>query len=132
MKRAIPTVITSPTTKAHRAARPIFSVSSASRETSPRTSRANAFSSRSSASIPAASSTVTNISERATDTATAKSLSGTLDPLSTVRLTVSGEPTERRTASVRPRLSMAIWAKLATCPSPCDWGSSGRAPRSPL
>ena len=43
------------------------------RETGPRTRRPKMFSSRSSASAPAASSTVTNISENATAIAAAKS-----------------------------------------------------------
>ena len=63
-----------------RAARPAFSSSRPVRETSPRTSRGNAFSSRSSASVPAASSTVMNISETATASATANALSDVEPP----------------------------------------------------
>ena len=55
--------ITAASAQAQSPARPIFSASSPVRETSPRTSRPNACSSRSSASMPAASSTVTNMSE---------------------------------------------------------------------
>ena len=56
------------------------------RDTSPRTSRANAFSSRSSASVPAASSSVTNISDTVTATATANESSGVLPPFTTCSL----------------------------------------------
>ena len=48
-----------------------FSASRAVRETSPRTSRAYVFSSRSSASMPAASRRATNMSETVTAMATA-------------------------------------------------------------
>ena len=70
--------ITAASAHAHRPARPIFSASSPLRDTSPRTSRPNAFSSRSSASIPAASSSVTNISEITTATSTPKTSSDAL------------------------------------------------------
>ena len=57
------------------AASPAFSASRPVFETSPRTSRENAFSSRSRASVPAASSSVMNMSETATASATANDVS---------------------------------------------------------
>ena len=57
------------------AASPAFSSSRPVRDTRPRTSREKAFSSRSSASVPAASSSVMNMSETATASATANELS---------------------------------------------------------
>ena len=74
------------TTTEQTAARPAFSTSRPVRDTSPRTSRENAFSSRSSASVPAASSSVMNISETATASATAKELSDVVPPSSAVGL----------------------------------------------
>ena len=67
--RPRPASINSDTATEHTAARPAFSTSSAVRDTRPRTSREKAFSSRSSASVPAASSSVMNISETATASA---------------------------------------------------------------
>ena len=52
------------------------------RDTSPRTSRGKAFSSRSSASVPAASSSVMNISETAAAIATANESSEVVLPVS--------------------------------------------------
>ncbi len=74
------------------AASTTFSATSVVRETSPRTRRPNACSSRSSASIPAASSTVTNMSEIVTATAIANRSSGVEAPFRTVRLTFTGSP----------------------------------------
>ena len=53
------------------------------RSTRPRTSRGNAFSSRSSASVPAASSSATNMSETVTAIAIAKESNGVWPPRST-------------------------------------------------
>ena len=114
-KIPMPQSMTRVTTKAHAAASATFSPSSPRRETSPRTSRPNACSSRSSASMPEASRTVTNMSDTVTETATAKASSGVRWPAITVRLTASGWPTAASTLSDRPRLSMAICAKSMTC-----------------
>ena len=70
-ERAQPATISAASANAHSAASTTFSASSSRRVTRPRTSRPNACSSRSSASIPAASRTVTNMSETVTATATA-------------------------------------------------------------
>ena len=67
----IPASIAKPTTTAHTVASSAFSPSSASAETRPRRSRSKVFSSRSSASIPEASSRQTNIIETVTAIATA-------------------------------------------------------------
>ena len=74
-----------------------------------------AFSSRSSASIPAANSTQTNIIEIVTATATANESSGCFLPAPiVVVLTFSGEEMYDSAALDRSRLSMASPAKWMT------------------
>ena len=119
-----------PTTNAHAALSATFSPSSAVRDTSPRTSRPKAWSSRSRASSPAASRTVTNISEMVTDTAMAKALSDVRRPDRTVRRRAIGWPTESSTAPDRPRLSIATPAKSATRRTPRASGEPGGSRRS--
>ena len=102
------------------------------RDTSPRTSRANAFSSRSSASVPAASSRVTNISDTATASATANELSEVVPPLITCERTRIGSPTTDSTSSENDRLSRASLEKSITLhlgPTPGPGGRSRRASR---
>ena len=116
-KAASPNSISSVTASAQSALSTTFSASSAVRETSPRTSRPNACSSRSSASRPAASSSVTNISETVTATATAKESSGVRSPSTIVCLTRTGEPIEARIGCETSRFSAASRAKRDTCSS---------------
>ena len=83
-------------------------------DTSPRTSRENAFSSRSIASMPAASSSVMNISDTLAASATAKSSSDVRPPLSDLADTLIGSPTTFRTSSENDRLSRARLTKSST------------------
>ena len=107
MNSPSPPSISRQTTTEQAAASAAFSTSKPVRDTSPRTSRAKAFSSRSSASVPAASSTVTNISETATASATANELSEVVPPSITCERTRIGSPTTDRTSSENDRLSRA-------------------------
>ena len=111
---ARPTSISNVTATAHSALSTTFSASSAVREIRPRTSRPNACSSRSSASRPAASRTVTNISDTATATATANASSEVVLPLTIVRLIRTGVPTVARISFETSRLSAASFAKRET------------------
>ena len=86
-------------------------------ETSPRTSRRKAFSSRSIASVPAARSTVTNMSEIAIATAAAKVESGVVPPLTTSESILIGLPIVLRISSERSRFSCASWPKRITLSS---------------
>ena len=83
--------------------------------------------------MPAASSSVTNISETVTATATANASSGVLPPLMTVCLTWTGLAIEPRIGPETSRLSAASWAKRWTCSSAgrCS-ASGGRVSSVPL
>ena len=116
--------ITVVSTNAASAARPTFSTTSSVRLTSPRTSRPNAFSSRSSASIPAASSSATNIIEPTTAASAANALSDEFEPETTIRLTRTGLLIEARIGFEMSRLSAASPAKRETCSSPARCGAS--------
>ena len=107
--------MTAASTQAQRPASPIFSASSPVRDTRPRTRRPNACSSRSSASIPAASSTVTNISESTTATSTPNTSSAVSDPESACSRTRTGLAIEARIGFDTSRLSAASRAKRETC-----------------
>ena len=87
-KRPSPASISRQIASEQTAASPAFSSSSAVRDTRPRTSRRKAFSSRSSASAPAASRRVMNISDTATAIAIANELSGVVAPSSLICLTL--------------------------------------------
>ena len=117
------------------AASPAFSTSRPVRDTSPRTSRENAFSSRSSASVPAASSSVMNISETATASATANDAErGGAAVERRAPSTLIGSPTDgqhvvREVEVLARELAKAItWSScVALAASP--GGSSARASR---
>ena len=113
-KGLMPAIISSATGNPHTAASSTFSSSRPSRDTRPRTSRRKAFSSRSSASRPAARRIVTNMSDTVTDTPTAKASSGTRLPFSATRLTCTGLLTVVRTWSERLRFWIASWANCVT------------------
>ena len=85
----------------------IFSTSSPVLPTSPRVIRANAFSSRSSASEPATRSTVTNIRVTVIATAIAKVSSAELSPATTVLSTAIGSATAPSRGNAKSRLSPA-------------------------
>jgi hypothetical protein len=105
------------TTVAHPAASTTFSDSSRPGVTSPRTNREYACSLRSSASIPAASSIVTNISETITAMEAAYASVGVVRPANWVCWTVSGVPIEPSTGLAKPSPWIARSAKLTTWPS---------------
>ena len=107
------------------AARPAFSASRPVRDTSPRTSLAKAFSSRSPASIPAASSRVMNMSVTAAASATANALSDVLPPSSARASTLIGSPTTPSTSSEKARFSRASSAKEMTSSSCSRSGEPG-------
>ena len=123
--RPRPTSISRQAVAEHSAARPAFSTSSAVRDTRPRTRRGNAFSSRSSASVPEASSSVMNISDTATASATANELSELRPPSSERALTLIGSPTTASTSSEKERFSRASSAKLTTRSTSSRWGDPG-------
>ena len=82
------------------------------RDTSPRTSRAKACSSRSSASMPEPpAARVTNMSDMVTDDRHGEGVQRRALALDDRRLTFTGWPTAASTVSERSRLSMASWAK---------------------
>ena len=105
--RLRPATITRQTTTEHTAASAAFSASSPVFDTRPRTSRENAFSSRSSASVPAASSSVMNISDTVSASATANDVSEVVPPFSAVAFTRIGSPTTASTSSENDRFSRA-------------------------
>ena len=84
-----------------------FSASSAERETSPRVRRGKAFSSRSSASEPATSSTVTKARVRVAATAIAKTSSGGVEALTTCLSTAIGWARRSISGAATSRLSRA-------------------------
>ena len=108
-----------------------FSASSADLPTSPRVRRAKAFSSRSSASEPATSRTVTNISVIVAATEIAKVSRLGVSPLTTSLSTPIGWETEPSRSSATPRFSAASWLKLdhlveVVDRAGCSGGSSSR------
>ena len=96
------------------AASTAFSASSPERETRPRTRRGKAFSSRSIASMPAASSSVMNISETLAASATANESSDVRSPSSDLADTLIGSPTTFSTSSEKDRFSRARSVKSIT------------------
>jgi hypothetical protein len=112
--RLSPATITRHTSTEHTAARVAFSVRSPVFDTSPRTSRENAFSSRSSASVPAASSSVMNMSDTVRASATANEVSDVAPPFSAVAFTRIGSPTTASTSSENDRFSRASRPKAIT------------------
>ena len=102
----------------------IFSTSSPVVPTRPRVIRENAFSSRSSASEPATSRTVTNISVTVAATAIANESSSDVDPETTTLSTLIGSATAPSSGSAKSRLSRARPANWITSSS----AGAGRAP----
>ena len=80
------------------------------------------FSSRSSASEPATSSVVTNISVIAIATEIAKVSSGGTSPETTSFCTAIGSATEPSSSSAKPRFSPARSANWITCLTTSRWG----------
>ena len=113
-KRPRPASIRSVTTTATTTPSRTFSPSSADFETSPRVSLAKAFSSRSSASEPATSSTVTNISVIVAATAIANVSRLGVSPETTSLSTLIGWETELSRSPATPRFSAARWLKRIT------------------
>ena len=113
-----PASSTSATSPEQMPASPIFSTSRPVWDTIPRTIRRNAFSSRSSASAPAASSRVMNMSVTVTAIAAANAPSGVFPPFTTVESTWIGVPTALSTPVASPRFWRASTAKSTTCFSP--------------
>ena len=121
--------ITAVSANAASAASPTFSVTSPVRLISPRTSRPNAFSSRSSASMPAASSSATNIIERDHRDLAPRTRSATSwSRRRRSRLTCTGLLIEARIGLERSRLSAASPAKRETCSSAIRSGASFGSP----
>ena len=106
--------ISSPTGNEHSAERPIFSATSPDLDTSPRTRRPKACSSRSTASIPAARIEHVNSRQTATAAAAPKPSSGVRLPPMIVRLTSTGLETVPSPALAIPRPSPASAAKRCT------------------
>ncbi len=129
-RTASPASISSVTTSPTATPSATFSVSSAVGETRPRVSRGKAFSSRSSASEPATSRTVTKARVKVAATAIAKTSSGGVEALTTCLSTAIGWVRRSSSGPAVPRLLRARVVKRITRSSESRIGPGGTAGRS--